>query len=99
MLPDGARTIAYGLKSDGTRTDTRPFAGLTRSTRPGLFSARSSVPAGSRSIEVGSKNVSGFAGARRTRTDPSRDVAPPTFALNRHPPAAGNTRRARYEPR
>ena len=44
------------------------------------------MPAGSRSIEVGWAKTTGLAGGRRTRTDPSREVAPPACALIRHSP-------------
>ena len=57
------------------------------------------MPAGSRSIDVGWAKTIGLAGGRRTRTDPSRDVAPPACAVMRHSPAVGKTSRARNEPR
>src|SRR5262245_1319435 len=99
MLPEAARTIAYGRATDATSTLRRPVAGLRRSTRPGLFRTRSNAPDGSRSIEVGWTNTSGFAGAGRTRTDPSRDAFPPALAVSRHSPADGKTSLARYAPR
>ena len=61
----------------------RPLAGSRRSTRPGLFSTSRSVPAGSRSIEVGSVNATGVRAAGRTCTDPRREVEPPARADER----------------
>ena len=86
-VPEGARATAYGWSSDASSTVTRPVAGSTRSSRPGLFSTSSSVPAGSSSIDVGSVNVTGGAGRGLTVTERSLDVRPPARAAER--PAAG----------
>src|SRR3954468_7032246 len=99
MLPDGARTTAYGWSSEVAIAVRCPFAGSTCRTRPLANSTSSSLPEGSTSIDVGSVNTTGLAGALRTRTAPRREVVPPARAERRQRPGEGKTTRARYEPR
>jgi hypothetical protein len=63
-----------------------------------LFSTRSNVPPGSRSIAVGCVKASGWGGAGRTRTEPRRDTEPPARAVSVQRPALEKTSFARYEP-
>jgi hypothetical protein len=64
-----------------------------------LFSTTSSVPDGSSSIDVGSRNATGCRAAGRTWIEPSREEELPARAVRVQRPAAGKTRRARYDPR
>jgi hypothetical protein len=64
-VPSGERAIAYGLYSPRATTVLCPVTGSTRTMRPALFSATSSEPLGSSSIEVGQAKVAGGGAAPR----------------------------------